>query len=344
MGQVRVVRRGKIFHARAWINGSEHWSSLKTNDRDVANARAAKWYVSLLEDSPAALDSKITLARFLDRYLKHAERTNQKAPGTLSRERELFSYPSSHAVGKKPLLGLGRREIEAMLSDYESAGHSPTTVNMLFRHFRGALSVAVEWGLIRENPCKGIRERRVQKRLPRAMTDDQTATLLSAAAAKGARMHRFVLLGVYAGLRLREMSFARWEWFDFEAKVIKVEPGSGDGFQTKDRQSRTIPMHSKIIDALRPRRKSGYLFASTADTGEGKKYRFNPKKGFAALCRKAGLPWVTPHVLRHTFATRLIRSGVSIYKVKEWMGHSSISTTEIYAVLVGHDDDINRVE
>jgi len=50
---------------------------------------------------------------------------------------------------------------------------------------------------------------------------------------------------------------------------------------------------------------------------------------------------VTTHKLRHTFASQLAIGGVSIYKIKQWMGHSDIKTTEVYAHLSPEDDDIN---
>jgi len=69
-----------------------------------------------------------------------------------------------------------------------------------------------------------------------------------------------------------------------------------------------------------------------------------PKKGCQlSVCKQAGVPWVTPHVLRHTFASQLAMAGVSLYKISQWLGHSDFKTTQIYAHLQASDDDIDRL-
>ncbi|HDD24105.1 MAG TPA: hypothetical protein ENF52_01555 [Chloroflexi bacterium] len=72
-------------------------------------------------------------------------------------------------------------------------------------------------------------------------------------------------------------------------------------------------------------------------------YRYDFKKGFAAVCKEAGLDWVTPHTLRHTFASQLAIAGVSLYKISKWLGHSNFSTTQIYAHLQASDEEINLI-
>jgi integrase len=52
---------------------------------------------------------------------------------------------------------------------------------------------------------------------------------------------------------------------------------------------------------------------------------------------------ITPHALRHTFASTLAQRGDSLYKIAAWMGHSSASVTELYAHLTAYDDDIRRL-
>jgi site-specific recombinase XerD len=53
--------------------------------------------------------------------------------------------------------------------------------------------------------------------------------------------------------------------------------------------------------------------------------------------------WVTPHVMRHTFASLAAQAGISLYKIGQWMGHSSSEVTEIYAHLAAYDADIDRM-
>jgi len=59
--------------------------------------------------------------------------------------------------------------------------------------------------------------------------------------------------------------------------------------------------------------------------------------------KRAKLEWVTPHVLRHTFASQLALKGVSLYKIQQWLGHSDPKTTMIYAHLQAHDEEIDLI-
>jgi len=69
--------------------------------------------------------------------------------------------------------------------------------------------------------------------------------------------------------------------------------------------------------------------------------RYEPKRAFKSVVVAAGVPWCTAHMLRHTFASQLAMAGVSLYKIKSWLGHASVTTTEIYAHLAPVDEDID---
>ena len=108
---------------------------------------------------------------------------------------------------------------------------------------------------------------------------------------------------------------------------------------------RPIPLNLKLNDILTPYRKeSGYLLDSDFPEEERSNLlRYDFKNSFKRIVEKAGLPWVTPHVLRHTFASQLAKAGVSLYKIQQWLGHSDPKTTMIYAHLQAQDDEINKI-
>jgi len=92
------------------------------------------------------------------------------------------------------------------------------------------------------------------------------------------------------------------------------------------------------------RRPSGFVLKPRLAYGPEKRYRWEFSKVFAVLLAEAKVPaWVTPHVLRHTFASLAAQAGISLYKIGTWMGHSSTEVTEIYAHLAAYDPDINRI-
>ena len=89
--------------------------------------------------------------------------------------------------------------------------------------------------------------------------------------------------------------------------------------------------------------KEGYLLLPEKELEGKNRYRYEFKLAFKSVCKEAGVPWVTPHVLRHTFASQLAMAGVSLYKISQWLGHSDFKTTQIYAHLQASDDDIDRL-
>jgi len=148
-------------------------------------------------------------------------------------------------------------------------------------------------------------------------------------------------LGIFAGLRKNEIVNARWEWLDFERRLLTL--ASHDGFELKDSETRTIPLHERLAALMEPqRREKGFVFAPEKDSGNGYRYRYDFKRAFNTVLKEAGLEWVTPPVLRHTFASQLAMAGVSLNKISKWLGHSDVKTTQIYAHLQTHDEDINR--
>ncbi len=69
-----------------------------------------------------------------------------------------------------------------------------------------------------------------------------------------------------------------------------------------------------------------------------------PFEGSNRICfEDCQIKWVTPHILRHTFASQRAIAGVSLYKISKWLGHSNYSTTQIYAHLQAGDEEIDKI-
>ncbi len=183
----------------------------------------------------------------------------------------------------------------------------------------------------------------MEKKIPRFLSNEEIEKVLAVAKALKKEWYWVFLLGIYAGLRKREISYIRWDWFDFERGTITVQ--NGEDFKPKSGRLRTIPMHSKIKEELIPHRNEiGYLFSEEDEERKQDRYRYDFRKGFTKVCTAAGLNDVTPHVLRHTFASQLAIAGVSLYKVQKWLGHKDAATTQIYAHLQATDSDIEKID
>jgi len=165
-----------------------------------------------------------------------------------------------------------------------------------------------------------------QKRLPDALSEDQVRSLLSAIHNP---VHKTCLAVMYAcGLRISEATTLEVSAIDRANLVLRII-GKGN-------KERLAPLPQPVLDALgdlwRTHRNRRWLFPNRrGDAPINKRVLADT---FAAAAATAGLQrGVTPHCLRHSYATRLIENGVDIRVVQILLGHASITSTAIYTHL-----------
>ena len=143
--------------------------------------------------------------------------------------------------------------------------------------------------------------------------------------------HKLILLFLfYTGARLSELINLKLQDLDFERKTIHIKSAKGD-------RQRVVFLHDKLIEALNfyGIRNEGYLFESNMK----KKYSEESIQLIVKnAARKAGIiKIVTPHTLRHSFATHLLEAGADIRHIQKLLGHSSLQTTQIYTHVANKD-------
>lgn len=136
--------------------------------------------------------------------------------------------------------------------------------------------------------------------------------------------HKLVLgLLYYAGMRLSETLSLQWEDVDFSRNNIHIKGAKGD-------KDRIVFLHNKLVDLLKENgiKEKGLVLVS--DRGGGYDER-SVQEIIKNTKRKAGImKHVTPHTLRHSFATHLLEGGADIRYIQKLLGHSSLQTTQIY--------------
>ena len=167
--------------------------------------------------------------------------------------------------------------------------------------------------------------------MPKALNEMETEALLQAN--HPPRDLVIIMLMVYAGLRLVEVAHLNRGSVDLVSDQVRVI-GKGD-------KERIVPLHPELHQALEDwlNHKDGEpddpLFRGYCGT------RLK-RRAIGDVITKAGKQAglsrrVTPHVLRHTFATRLLRRGVNLRLIQELLGHASVATTQIYTEVVSED-------
>jgi integrase len=213
---------------------------------------------------------------------------------------------------------------------------------------RTLFATAVEDGLIRSNPTSRIRiprspaDRPDDQEPPKALTEAELARLLNEVPQE---WRLFVEFLAHTGLRFSEAIGLRWSDLDVNQQRLHVRRRLYHGVDApKSRYGRRdIPLAPRMLDALQQqRRSSNYaedgdpVFATRAGTPLDYARVYN--RVFKPAARRAGVPWVAFHTLRHTCATMLFRNGLNAKQVQMWLGHHSPAfTLAVYIHLLPDD-------
>jgi len=212
---------------------------------------------------------------------------------------------------------------------------SPRTVNIELLCISNMMNKAVEWGYLNVSPSKGVKLLKYAKKPPRFLTEQEITLLLKNSSAW---LKPIVTIMLNTGIREGERKRLKFEDIDFENSRVLIHAS-----KTKD--YRPIPLNSEALKMFRWLEKNYVAHFNqkcVARKKSQKDYIFchedgspleSIKKAFDHACRKAGLKGVSPHTLRHTFASHLVMKGVDMRTVQRLLGHSSIITTEMYAHL-----------
>lgn len=164
--------------------------------------------------------------------------------------------------------------------------------------------------------------------MPKYISDEEMVSLINAARDRPEVLAIILTLG-YSGLRVGELCALDVDDIAFSDGVINVRSGKGDKGRIALIEEKTVKALKDYLDARKAI--SGPLFLSTH------RQRINERtvqRIIRKYAHKAGITKkVTPHVLRHTFATTLLKQGADIRIIQQLLGHASVATTQIYTHL-----------
>ena len=268
---------------------------------------------------------KLTIEDFKNDYLQYIENTfSQKYKISLT---TTFNHLNKYFGKSFPICDISIREAESfkayLLKD------SPKGVLVYLRNLKAAFNRAVEWEMIASNPFSNLRVKKHQKEKPAVIEYNELITICNNIAEPTIR--EIIYYSYYTGTRLNEAVNATWRNVDFDSRIITI---GDDEFSTKSRKQRVIPMRTNLYEMLIRR---------FNDNDKSDKYVFHKNKicsftgsyvskRFKAAARKAGISEkIHFHSLRHTFGSELGMKGVPITIIRDLMGHSTVTVTEIYS-------------
>jgi integrase/recombinase XerC len=291
----------------------------------------------------------ITLARAIDEFEEYVADARRYSPQTVRAYRsdlDRFAgfWERDFGEGSASKTPLSRVDTLAVRSYLASLHRSRLASRSLSRHLstlRSFFRWACREGHLDKNPARALPAPRLPKTLPRAMTLPDTERLLTADEdAPFPERDRALFELLYAtGLRVSEAAGLDLEDVDFASRLLRVV-GKGN-------KERIAPFGETAEDALAtylPVRVARRKGSRSADRDDGEPLFVNARGGrlttrsMARLLkhrlRAAGLPAeISPHALRHSFATHLLEAGADLRAIQELLGHASLSTTQKYTHL-----------
>lgn len=303
-----------------------------------------------------------TIGEWLDYWMKNiAAHKNEES--TLYGYRLIIENHIKPAMGDVQLQALKPK----MIQEYYSEKYKTLTQNTVRRHhdlLRNAFQVAFRNGEIASNPFDKVSPPIPKKKDIQFYNEEQVKKLLIVC--KGNRLEIPIKLGIYLGLRRGEICGLKWSNVDFENKVITINSTRttvGSKVITKGTKSETSKrkafMPDDLLETLAEEKQrqeeakaiygDGYKdgdYVFVWDNGEP--YRPNYlSELFTKFIADAGLPPITLHGLRHSFAAMANKAGVSLYDISKTLGHSSTSITSdtyMHVIDSAHKETIQKVE
>jgi integrase/recombinase XerD len=269
-------------------------------------------------------------------YLRHLEVERRLSTHTLEAyRRDLTRLAQFAAAGARALEQLTRADLELLVRETMSSGLSPTSTARLVAAVRGLYRFLRLTGRVSENPADDLHAPRAFVSLPRFLSSEEVEALLGApdvSTPRGLRDRALIEVLYATGLRVSELVGLR-------ITDVRLDEGYVQCLG-KGHKQRIVPLGEEGVQwtrryvadsrpALTRGRESPWVFLNARD---GKRLsRLGFWKILKAYGRTAGIhSHLSPHVVRHSFATHLLERGADLRAIQAMLGHADLSTTQIY--------------
>jgi integrase/recombinase XerD len=236
------------------------------------------------------------------------------------------------------------------LESLADRGFAPTSQRRHLSAVRGLAREMVDRGVITRDPLLSGKLTTLSRKLPRTLSRRDIELLLETidtSTVRGLRDRAMLELAYSSGLRVSELVGVQLPHLNLRAGLVTV-PGKGgkermvplgrsaadaiaEYLRRREEELRCAATNSSPRDSLKPARRTKALFITRLGGPMTRQGFFKALKAWAATDRR--LSWMSPHTLRHSFATHLLEGGADLRAVQEMLGHSDISTTQIYTHL-----------
>lgn len=269
-------------------------------------------------------------------YLMSEKKASANTVSSYIRDIRQFS-DFYHGLNKAEITSAQNEEIDDYIDSLRSMGKSPSTISRCVASLRSFFSYLVANGLMDASPVAGLHAEKKEKKLPQILTQSEIELLLrqpKCTDPKGYRDKAMLELLYATGMRVTELISLNVSDLSIEGEFVHCNSAG---------KSRIIPIYpaavktlSYYIKHIRPNmidsQAEEALFVNISGERISRQGFWKILKGYQ---QQAGIDKdITPHTLRHSFATHLLENGADLRSIQEMLGHSDISSTQIYAQIV----------
>lgn len=287
---------------------------------------------------------KITLDDWHKTWMEEYKK-NQIKIGTYTSYQKYYDCAIKERLGNKQIGDIRGEHIQKLYNDLVKDGYALSSIKVVAAVLNGCLQQAMRNGLIERNPIKLAElPRQKEKKGRQAMTKEQQALFMEYA--RDSYLYNFFAVMLRTGMRTGEMRGLKYTDIDKKKNVIHVQRTlkyiEGKGYLEDTPKTRTstrdIPLTAALKELLENQRKywgfkverlDRYLFCNENGDPLSRERVQGEIDRITKRIKEDGheFPHITPHVFRHTFATRAIEAGMQPQVLKTILGHSSLAMT-----------------
>ena len=338
-----IRQRSDTFEGRFTYQGKSYTVHGKTITETQKNMTDLKYK---LEHGVYVSKKQITLNDWFETWMEEYKKNRIKR-GTYENYKKNFYgiIKRRFNLGNIQLTDIRGEHIQKMYNDLVKEGYALSTIKIVSAVLNGCMQQALRNGLIERNPVKLAElPRQTEKTTRQAMTREQQALFMEYA--KESYLYNFYAVMLRTGMRNGEMRGLKYTDIDKKKNVIRVQRTlkyiEGEGYYEDTPKTRTskrdIPLTAATLQLLEEQRKfwgfkvermDRYLFCNELGEPLSRARVRAETDRIVKRIRAAGhdFPHITPHVFRHTFATRAIEAGMQPQVLKTILGHSSLAMT-----------------
>ena len=279
-------------------------------------------------------------------FLDFLQNSKKLSDNTLqSYRRDITQYEDYINKSKLDYLKIQNEDIKSYLNGLKEIGKKTSTISRNLATIRSFYQYLVRTKKVKEDPTAGVQSPKIEKRVPSILTSEEVELLLDQPKdvdLKGTRDKAMLEFAYATGMKVTEIIDLNIDDVDLKENTVTCKSG---------RKTRTIPLGALAEDALKEYIEEARPILIKSEEDKALFVNMNgsrlTRQGFWKIVKyykeQANIDKdITPHVLRHSFATHLLQNGADLKSIQTMLGHSDISSTQVYAQFKLNDKNIKQ--